>query len=80
MSTPFTQPPMIGTWSVLVQSVRPFTIHGDLYYEVIGQRVDDSSTPVQLKIPQHAVADAPAVGQRLVVSFLMGQVTGVKFE
>ena len=68
------QPPMVGSWSVVVHSVRPFTIHGDLYYELTAQR-DDEPTAVILRVPQHAVAGEPVAGQRLTVTFLMGQVT-----
>jgi len=71
---------MVGSWSVLVHSVRPFTIHGDLYYELTAQRPDEPSTAVILRVPQHAVASEPIVGQRLTVTFLMGQVVGCKPE
>jgi hypothetical protein len=66
---------MVGSWSVLVLSVRPFTIHGDLYYELTAQRPEEPSTAVILRVPQHAVASEPVAGQRLTVTFLMGQVT-----
>jgi hypothetical protein len=33
---------------------------------------------MSLKVPEHAVAAEPSPGQVLVVSFLMGQVTGAK--
>jgi hypothetical protein len=69
------QPPMVGSWSVLVHSVRPFTIHGDLYYELTVQREGDASTAVILRVPQHATAGEPIAGERLTVTFLMGQVT-----
>jgi len=68
--------PLVGTWTVRVADVRPFTIHGDLYYELHGVRVDDASS-LSLRVPQHAVAEPPAAGQLLTVTFLMGQVTGV---
>jgi hypothetical protein len=68
--------PMVGTWTVRVADVRPFTIHGDLYYELLGVRADDGSN-LSLRVPQHAVAEPPAAGQLVAVTFLMGQVTGV---
>src|SRR4051794_27158048 len=37
---PIMQPPMIGNWLVRVNAVRPFTIHGDLYYELHIIRTD----------------------------------------
>jgi hypothetical protein len=69
--------PMVGSWTVRVTDVRPFTIHGDVYYELHGTRVDDGSSLV-LRVPQHAAATPPAAGQVLAVTFLMGQVTGVQ--
>ena len=60
-------------------SVKPFTIHGDLYYELHVTRRDDAGGQVlALKVPAHATAGAPAAGQTLAVTFLMGQVTGAK--
>jgi len=67
-----------------VRDVRPFTIHGDLYYELHVLRFDEvapSEVPASLfalRVPQHATQAVPQIGDRLVVTFLMGQVTGVK--
>ncbi len=69
--------PLAGSWTVRVSDVRPFTIHGDLYYEVHGTRLDDGSG-LALRVPQHAAATPPAAGQTVSVTFLMGQVTGVR--
>ena len=71
--------PLAGSWTIEVDAARPFTIHGDLYYELTGTRVDDPAAagPVVLKVPQHATAGEPAAGQTLRVTFLMGQVTGM---
>ena len=69
--------PMVGSWTVAVSAVRPFTIHGDVYYELHGTRVDDGSALV-LRVPQHAAAAVPTAGQELAVTFLMGQVTAVR--
>ena len=72
--------PMVGSWSVEVQAVRPFTIHGDLYYELHVVRTDEPSAQppgqlLALRVPQHAADGQPSPGDRLNVSFLMGQVT-----
>ena len=73
------QAPMVGSWSVEVKAARPFTIHGDLYYELHVVRTDDAAAQVlALRVPQHAVDGEPAAGDRLNVSFLMGQVTSAK--
>lgn len=70
------QPPMIGSWSVEVKGVHPFTIHGDLYYELHVVRLDDpNNTLLALRVPQHACAAQPVPGERLIVTFLMSQVT-----
>lgn len=68
--------PMTGSWRVRVHAVRPFTIHGDLYYEVHVTRLDaDPDRVFGLRLPEHAVAAPPAAGQAMELSFLMGQVT-----
>lgn len=70
--------PLVGSWSVEVKDVKPFTIHGDLYYELQITRLDDpSNQPLVIRVPQHAVTGVPKTGDRLAVSFLMGQVTSV---
>jgi hypothetical protein len=71
------KPPMIGTWQALVHDVRPYSIHGDLYYELRVTALDeDPNTPqgYALRVPQHAIAQAPQAGDRLSLNFLMGQV------
>ena len=73
------QPPMIGTWPVRVEAVRPFTIHGDLYYELHVTRLDQPSLQVlAVRIPQHAAPSTPKPGDALELKFLMGQVTEAK--
>ena len=67
------QPPMVGNWSVLVHASRPFTIHGDLYYELTVERTDEPGTGLLIRVPQHAVVKEPTAGQRLTVTFLMGR-------
>ena len=68
--------PMVGTWTVTVQAVRPFSIHGDLYYELHVTRDEQPGQVLALRIAHHAAtAGEPRPGQRLVLTFLMGQVT-----
>lgn len=72
-------PPMLGNWLIQVRSVRPFTIHSDLYYELHVFRLDDPTGQLlALRVPQHAVEAEPKPGDKLTVSFLMGQVTAAK--
>lgn len=73
------QPPMIGSWTVRVEGVRPFTIHGDLYYELQAVRANDpEGNRLSIKIPQHATQSEPQSGQTVLIKFLMGQVTEVR--
>ena len=73
-------PPMIGTWTVTIHAVRPFTIHGDVYYELHVTRAEQPDQFLALRIPEHAARSAPVVGQTVVVTFLMGQVTNMELE
>jgi hypothetical protein len=71
--------PMIGSWSVEVKDVRPYTIHGDLYYELDVVRLDDpGATVLSVRVPQHAMSGLPKPGDKLAITFLMGQVTAAK--
>ena len=73
------QTPMVGSWSVEVKAVKPFTIHGDLYYELHVVRLDDPVNQLlAIRVPQHAITRPPEAGQQLSITFLMGQVTGAK--
>ena len=73
------QPPMIGSWTIRVEAVKPFTIHGDQYYELHAVRTNNAQgEPFSLKVPRHALAGEPAAGQVLLVKFLMGQITEAK--
>ncbi len=69
--------PMIGTWTVVVNAVRPFTIHGDAYLELHVSHLQDGTEHI-VRVPQHAAASPPAAGARVTLTFLMGQVTEVR--
>lgn len=74
------QPPIAGDWPVEIRAARQFAIHGDLYYELHVVRTDEPSAQppgqlLALRVPQHAADGQPSPGDRLNVSFLMGQVT-----
>lgn len=66
---------MMGSWDVLVLAVWPFEIHSDRYIELA---VRAETGDVVLRVPEHAYSIAPKVGERVRLSFLMGQVTGVE--
>ncbi|QOV91459.1 hypothetical protein [Humisphaera borealis] len=70
------QLPMIGTWKVTVNGARPFTIHGDQYFEVHMTHVEDRSDHL-VRVPVHAVKSPLEPGKLATVTFLMGQVTEV---
>ena len=74
------QTPMVGTWSVDVKAVRPFTIHSDLYYELHVTRDESPQQVLAIRAPQHAFAHEPRAGERLTLTFLMGQVTSAAVE
>jgi hypothetical protein len=71
---------MIGNWSVEVKAVRPFTIHGDVYYELHVLNPDNPAQLMALRVPQHAVQEPPQAGDKLTLTFLMGQVTSARPE
>ena len=71
--------PMVGSWRVEVKAVRPFTIHGDLYYELHVVRADEpGGQAMALRVPQHVTEGVPQAGDVLEVTFLMGQVTAAR--
>lgn len=71
--------PMMGTWTVRLHEVRPFTIHGDSYYELVVERAEEPGRLLGLRTSAHAVEEGVLrAGGRVAVSFLMGQVTGVR--
>jgi hypothetical protein len=70
--------PMVGSWVVRVHEVRPFSIHGDEYYELHVTRYEDTSRLMALRVAKHAIDAQPETGQSLEITFLMGQVTGAK--
>jgi hypothetical protein len=69
---------MIGSWSVEVVGVRPYSIHGDSYYELHVIHADAPQQVLAVRVPQHAAEQPPQPGDRLTLTFLMGQVTSVK--
>ena len=72
------QLPMVGTLTVEVLGARAFTIHGDLYYEIHVENPEAPDQVIGIRVPQHAIEGAPAAGEKLVLTFLMGQVTEAK--
>jgi len=69
--------PMIGTWTVTVNESRPFTIHGDEYLELHVTHAEDASHHL-VRVPRHAATMPVPIGGRVVLTFLMGQVTEVR--
>ena len=69
-------PPPFGSWNVLVRAARVYSIHGDLYYELHVNPDPSPAEIVVLRVPEHVLKPMPQAGQRISVTFLMGQVTG----
>ncbi|MDB5296298.1 MAG: hypothetical protein JWO31_2281 [Phycisphaerales bacterium] len=69
--------PMVGSWVVVVNAVRPFAIHGDGYLELHVTNEADGSQHL-VRVPGHATAGPVAAGDRVTLTFLMGQVTEVR--
>jgi hypothetical protein len=70
---------MIGSWQVQVHAVRPYTIHGDLYFELHVTKLDEyTGQGYAVRVPQHAMEAEPQAGQKLALTFLMGQITSAK--
>jgi hypothetical protein len=70
--------PMFGSWTVTLQAIRPFSIHGDPYYELHVTKEDLPGQVLALRVAQHALSGAMSPGEQIEVTFLMGQVTAVK--
>jgi hypothetical protein len=68
---------MVGSWTVTVHAIRPFTIHGDLYYELHVTKDTDDNV-LAIRVPEHACSEPLTVSDRVDLTFLMGQVTAVK--
>ena len=71
--------PMIGTWTVTVNAVRPFDIHGDRYFALHVTRPEDGSDHL-VRVPAHAAKVDLRPGGSATLTFLMGQVTDVRGE
>jgi hypothetical protein len=72
------QLPMVGSWVVQIHAVKPFTIHGDVYYELHVTRNEEPQRGIAIRVPQHAAVSPPQAGERVEITFLMGQVTAVR--
>lgn len=68
------QTPMIGSWTVEVKDVRPFSIHGDQYFELHVVKTDQPGQLLAIRVPQHVLQE-PKRDQTYTLTFLMGQVT-----
>jgi hypothetical protein len=71
--------PMFGKLSGTVVGVAQASIHGDVYYDIALETKAPPARPQAIRLPSHLCGHAPAVGDRLEISFLMGQANGVTF-
>ncbi|MBC7785399.1 MAG: hypothetical protein H7144_16320 [Burkholderiales bacterium] len=75
------RPPMIGSWQATIDAAKPYQIHGDHYYELLLTLIDEPNgnpSGISVRVPSHAFEADPATGQRVEITFLMGQATGVR--
>ena len=75
--------PIAGEVLVTVVDANPIQIHGDLYVD-LALRSEPGETPTMTRVPAHILSidgappEVPAVGTRLIVRVLLGQVDGVR--
>ena len=76
--------PIAGEVEVVVASAAPVSIHGDLYVD-LAMRVPGDEAATLARVPASVFPSAsggerhlPAVGDRLLVRVLLGQVDGVR--
>jgi hypothetical protein len=70
---------MFGERRGRLDAVETISIHGDVYYDARFQP-DDGGAATTIRIASHLCVRPPAPGASVVLSFLMGQVNGVRFE
>lgn len=75
--TPITLP-ITGSWRCKLHRATPYSIHGDGYYELIIERVEEAGKLLSIRTSAHAMPQATQPGDEIEISFLMGQVTGIK--
>ncbi|MFM9957538.1 MAG: hypothetical protein ACKVZJ_05655 [Phycisphaerales bacterium] len=79
---------MIGTFEGTVVGVAPASIHGDVYYDLLlwpaGSPTPDDEAAIRAgavhaRVPSHLCKGvSPRAGQRLRLTMLLGQVSGVE--
>ena len=70
--------PLLGPATVTILRSTPFAIHGDPYFELHVQQLDGTDQSI-VRVPKHAITGAdPRQGERVELTFLMGQVTALK--
>lgn len=79
------QTPLIGQMHAEVVAVQSTSIHGDIYYDMIARLrqvdagEDDAAQDARVRVASHLCEREPVAGDRLTLSFLMGQINGVAF-
>lgn len=72
--------PMFGSARARILQVMPVSIHGDIYYDVavvLGESNDQP--PVSVRLANHLCQRPPKPAETVELTFLMQQVTGVRF-
>ncbi|MFO0829987.1 MAG: hypothetical protein U0572_17730 [Phycisphaerales bacterium] len=67
--------PIAGRVDATIAQVVPVTIHGDRYVDLV---LDHAQGRDAARVPLHAFARHPAVGDRVRLTVLLGQVDSVE--
>jgi hypothetical protein len=70
--------PMFGEYVAKIERISPVSIHGDMYFDAV-LFMSAHSSVVTVRIAHHLCERAPVAGDEIAVSFLMSQVSGVRF-
>ncbi len=70
---------MFGEFVAKVERVSAVSIHGDMYFDAV-LFMQPHSTVVTVRIANHLCERDPVAGDEIAVSFLMSQVSAVRFS
>ncbi|MEM7229026.1 MAG: hypothetical protein AAF432_09455 [Planctomycetota bacterium] len=70
--------PMFGEFDAIVERVERISIHGDQYFDAV-LVLRKQAQPVMVRIAHHLCERSPSQGDEISVTFLMSQVSAVRF-
>jgi hypothetical protein len=68
--------PLVGHLEATITAIAPVIIHGDRYLDLA---IDANGERSAVRVPLHALPRHPAVGDRVRLKLLLGQVYAVEF-